>query len=290
MMLVTVSKASGVASSSGIVIEYFFSRKRLQAHHAEAVDDPARDERRVLVELDVVGLVLVDVLVADVLEDDLFHGVHSFAAWLAATPVSRLPACSCRRSPRPSSWAFSRRRMILPLRVFGSLSTNSISCGMASGESFLRMKFMISSSRSSLGRRTRACSATKALTTSMLTGSGLPMAADSATASCSSSALSISNGPDQVTAGVDHVVVAAREPEVAVGVDAGPVAADVPAVQELARSRWPCCSSRSASCWATAGGWRSCRPARSRVIGSPVVWIDHRRLERRGRAVPCCPA
>ena len=38
--------------------------------------------------------------------------------------------------------------MILPLRVFGSDGTNSISWGMARGESFLRIKFMISRSRS----------------------------------------------------------------------------------------------------------------------------------------------
>ena len=63
-------------------------------------------------------------------------------------------------------------------------------------------------------------SVTKALTTSMFTGSGLATAADSATAGCSSSADSISNGPDQVAARVDDVVVAAHEPEVAVGVDA----------------------------------------------------------------------
>ena len=84
--------------------------------------------------------------------------------------------------------------MIFPLRVLGSLSTNSISCGMASGESRLRMKFMMESSRSSSGAKP-GFSATKAFTTSMFTGSGLPMAADSATASCSRSALSISNGP-----------------------------------------------------------------------------------------------
>ena len=53
--------------------------------------------------------------------------------------------------------------MILPLRVLGSLSTNSISCGMASGDSLFRMKFMISSSRSSPGSNP-GLSATKAAT------------------------------------------------------------------------------------------------------------------------------
>jgi len=84
--------------------------------------------------------------------------------------------------------------MILPLRVLGREATNSISCGIARGDNFLRMKFMISNSRSSFGS-CPGLSATNALTTSMLTGSGLPTAADSATAGCSRSADSISNGP-----------------------------------------------------------------------------------------------
>src|SRR5208282_3670207 len=57
------------------------------------------------------------------------------------------------RSPT-GSWNSLQRRMrrtILPLRVLGSESTNSISWGMASGDSRLRIWFMISSSRSSDG-------------------------------------------------------------------------------------------------------------------------------------------
>jgi len=70
---------------------------------------------------------------------------------------------------------------------------------MARGESFLRMKFMISRSRFSLPSKP-GLSATKALTTSMLIGSGLPTAALSATAGCSSSADSISKGPTRCPA------------------------------------------------------------------------------------------
>src|SRR5208283_1054451 len=38
----------------------------------------------------------------------------------------------------PSSFAFRTRRIILPLRVLGSLSTYSISCGTAMGPSVIR--------------------------------------------------------------------------------------------------------------------------------------------------------
>ncbi len=74
----------------------------------------------------------------------------------------------------------------------------------------------------------------KALTTSMFTGSGLPTTADSATGGMLEQRRLDLERADQVPGGVDHVVVAADEPEVAVGVDAGAVAADVPAVLELA--------------------------------------------------------
>jgi len=61
MMLVTVSNACGVAPRRQHDAA-FLLEEALQAHHAEAVDDAARDERRVLVEGHVVGFVFVKVL------------------------------------------------------------------------------------------------------------------------------------------------------------------------------------------------------------------------------------
>ena len=63
-------------------------------------------------------------------------------------------------------------------------------------------------------------------------GSGLPTTADSATAGCSTSADSTSNGPDPVRGRDDDVVGAAHEPEVAVLVLDRAIAGEVPAVVE----------------------------------------------------------
>ncbi len=75
-------------------------------------------------------------------------------------------------------------------------------------------------------------STTNALTICPRSASGLPTTALSATAACSSSALSTSNGPDPVGGRQDHVVGAAGEPEVAVLVADGPVAGHVPVAAE----------------------------------------------------------
>ena len=183
----------------------------------------------------------------------------------------------------PSSFAFSTRRRILPLRVFGSLVDELDLLRHRQRRQPLAHEVHDARARGPRSRVKPGRSATNAFTTSMFTGSGLPIAADSATAACSSSALSISNGPDQVPAGVDHVVVAPAEPEVAVGVEAGLVAADVPAVQELAVVGRACCSSRSASCSATAAGSRSGPTRPASVIGSPVFGSTTVAVERRER-------
>ena len=84
--------------------------------------------------------------------------------------------------------------MILPLRVFGSEGWKSISFGATTAPS--RVRACASSSRRSSGVGVRpALSETKAFTISMATGSGLPMTPASATAGCSISTLSTSNGP-----------------------------------------------------------------------------------------------
>ena len=96
---------------------------------------------------------------------------------------------------QPSSRAFSSRRMILPLRVFGTLSMKSISFGATTAPSRLRRKAEQLQPQLLARLRSPACSATKALTISPTTGSGLPMTPASATAGCSISALSTSKGP-----------------------------------------------------------------------------------------------
>src|SRR5512138_1351769 len=97
-------------------------------------------------------------------------------------------------SGRPSSRALSRRRMILPLRVRGSVPEKAISLGATAAPSRLRAWPRISLFSFSSGRKP-AFRETKALTTSPTTGSGLPITPASATAGCSIRALSTSNGP-----------------------------------------------------------------------------------------------
>ncbi len=84
--------------------------------------------------------------------------------------------------------------MILPLRVRGTVSANSISFGATTAPRCTRA--CASSSRSSSCDHSKpGFRVTKAFTTSPATGSGLPMTPASATAGCSSSTLSTSNGP-----------------------------------------------------------------------------------------------
>ena len=115
-----------------------------------------------------------------------------------------------------------------------------------------------SSRRSSSVGSKPGLSVTNALTTSPATGSGLPITPASTTAGCSMSALSTSNGPDQVPGGLDHVVGATDEPDVAVGVDAGQVAAEVPAVGEALRGSAP----RRRGSRGTSTASRAAAPAR----------------------------
>src|SRR5699024_5057853 len=97
-------------------------------------------------------------------------------------------------SGKSSSHAFNTRRIILPERVLGNFSLNSISRGAACAANPSLTNLRISSFNSSLslnsGRR-----ATNALIISPRTGSGLPMTPASATASCSTNFDSSSNGP-----------------------------------------------------------------------------------------------
>src|SRR5512144_1873320 len=156
--------------------------KSFQRHHRERIDDATRDERRV--GGDLAGVPVLEVLLRDVFEDDSLQVVHT----QSSINVDTSPTGS------PNSCARRIRRTILPLRVLGSVSTNAIDCGIASGDSRRRTVFMISNSRSGPASNPRF-STTNAFTTSMLTASGVATAADSATAGCSRSADSISNGP-----------------------------------------------------------------------------------------------
>src|SRR3974390_3449299 len=107
---------------------------------------------------------------------------------------SSLSSVEISPSGKPSSRALSNRRMILPLRVFGKFCRNAISFGDTAGPR--RCRACPSSSLRSLSLGSKApLSATKALTTSPTVGSGIPITPTSATAGCSISALSTSNGP-----------------------------------------------------------------------------------------------
>ncbi len=84
--------------------------------------------------------------------------------------------------------------MILPLRVLGRLARNSIAFGATAAPR--RLRAWPSSSRLSASLASNpGLSATKAFTTSPTVGSGMPITPASATAGCSISALSTSNGP-----------------------------------------------------------------------------------------------
>ena len=106
------------------------------------------------------------------------------------------PSSRVDRSPsgRPSSRARSSRRTILPLRVLGRCSAKESSFGGDGGPEArpaesdqLVMELSVGSWP---GRRV-----TNAFTSWPTMGSGLPMTPASATAGCSMSALSTSNGP-----------------------------------------------------------------------------------------------
>src|SRR5450830_1966995 len=110
--------------------------------------------------------------------------------------ISHAPPSSVEVSPsgRPSSRALSRRRMILPLRVRGKVGRKAISFGATAAPRRLRACAMMSMRSASSGWYP-SLSETKALTTSPTIGSGLPITPASATAGCSISTLSTSNGP-----------------------------------------------------------------------------------------------
>src|SRR3989338_7047913 len=112
-----------------------------------------------------------------------FTGTHAKASSVDVSP-----------SGSPSSRAFSRRRMILLLRVLGRLSAMAMMRGATAAPSRLRACAMISLSSSALASWPR-CSVTKALTISPARSSGTPIAAASATEGCSTRALSASKGP-----------------------------------------------------------------------------------------------
>jgi hypothetical protein len=80
------------------------------------------------------------------------------------------------------------------MRVLGRLGRNSISRGATAGPSLRRAWATSSRFSVSLGAKPER-SDTNALTTSSTVGSGLPITPASATAGCSSSALSTSKGP-----------------------------------------------------------------------------------------------
>src|SRR5579875_233740 len=104
-----------------------------------------------------------------------------------------LPSVEVSPVSRPSSRALSSRRITFPLWVSGRCSSKAISRG-ATAPSLRRPNAMSSRASSSLGSRP-GLSSTKALTISPATGSGLPITPACATAGCSISALSTSNGP-----------------------------------------------------------------------------------------------
>jgi hypothetical protein len=84
--------------------------------------------------------------------------------------------------------------MILPLRVRGSACAKAISLGATAAPRRLRAWPRIDRRSSSLGAWP-GFNSTKAFTISPSVGSGLPMTPACATAGCSMSALSTSNGP-----------------------------------------------------------------------------------------------
>ncbi len=119
--------------------------------------------------------------------------------------------------------------MILPERVFGSVARKSISRGATPGPSFSRAK-PISSRRSCVGRLVAVLQRHERLDD--LHRHRVRLADDAGLGDrrvLDQRALDLER-PDEVARGVDHVVGAADEPEVAVRVLAGAVAGDVPAV------------------------------------------------------------
>ena len=94
----------------------------------------------------------------------------------------------------PISTALSILRMILPLRVFGSLLTIAMAAGVAIGPMVVLTCFM-SSVRSSVEGEKPLRSTMNATGTSPFTGSSLPITAASETAGCETKALSSSTVP-----------------------------------------------------------------------------------------------
>src|SRR2546426_6368852 len=116
----------------------------------------------------------------DGLDDSRERGSLALADGHAGTAVLRLALSS----------AASCRRRVLPMRVFGSESRNSISFGRLNGaRCFSQCARMSSAVAVAPGFRT-----TNALTSSPLIGCGMPIAAASITAGCVASASSTSRG------------------------------------------------------------------------------------------------
>ena len=134
-------------------------------------------------------------------------------------------------SGRPSSRALSRRRMILPLRVRGTVGTNEISFGATTAPS--RTRAWASSSRSSSGDASKPrLQRDEGLDD--LAGHRVGLADHAGLGDrrvLEQRALDLER-PDQVPHALDDVVLAPDEPEVAVLVAAGEVSAQVPAAGE----------------------------------------------------------
>ena len=154
------------------------------------------------------------------------HGVTSLRlgrAFVSTVDVSP--------SGRPSSRAFSKRRMIFPLRVCGSASTNSISLGATAAPSRLRA-WPSKSRRSVVVGGEPVLERDEGL--DHLADGGIGLADDGRLGHrgmIGQRVLDLER-TDQVPGGLDHVVGAADEPEVAVGVALDEVAGQVEAVGE----------------------------------------------------------
>jgi hypothetical protein len=119
--------------------------------------------------------------------------ISSYVSLISSTEAS---SSSVEVSPNgaPMRTALSSRRIILPLRVFGSLLTITMASGVAIGPIVFLM-CLIRSARSSSEGVKPVRSVTKATGTSPFTASSLPMTAASETAGCETSALSSSTVP-----------------------------------------------------------------------------------------------
>ncbi len=147
--------------------------------------------------------------------------------------VAHAPASSVEVSPSgsPSSRALSSRRMILPLRVRGSVGRNAISFGATAAPRRLRAWPSSSRRSSSVGLEPRL---ERDERLDHLADHRVGLADDAGLGHrrvLHQRALDLERA-DQVAGRLDHVVGAADEPEVAVGVAPREVAGQVPAAGE----------------------------------------------------------